>query len=237
MQRRKFSSGAAGALALAWLPIAPVRAQQASSSLATLGSGEASQGIKAALEQGVASAVNLLGRPGGFLENPKVRIPLPGYLEDAAGLLRMTGLGGRLDELVTAMNHAAEAAVLLAKDMLLDAVRSMSLTDAKSILAGGATSVTDFFARKPRSTLFERFLPVAARATENVGAASLYNQIAGKAAGFNLVKSEDAKIENYVANKTLDGLYLMIGEEEKKLRANPLSAGSDLLRKVFGAVR
>ena len=236
MQRRKFSSSAAGALALLWLPMAPARAQ-GSSSLAALSGGEASQGVKAALEQGVASAVNLLGRPGGFLENPKVRIPLPGYLEDAAGLLRMTGLGGRLDELVTAMNHAAEAAVPMAKDMLVDAVRSMSVSDAKSVLAGGETSVTDFFARKTRAPLYQRFLPVAARATENVGAATLYNQIAGKAAGFNLVKSEDAKIESYVANKTLDGLFLMIGEEEKKLRANPLSAGSDLLRKVFGSLK
>lgn len=235
MQRRKFSSGMAGMLALALSSVAPARAQQ--SSLAALSSGEASQGIKAALEQGVASAVSLLGRPGGFLENPKVRIPLPGYLEDAAGLLRMTGLGGRLDELVAAMNHAAEAAVPLAKDMLLDAIRSMSLSDAKSILAGGATSVTDFFARKTRSTLYERFLPVAARATENVGAASLYNQVAGKAAGFKLVKSEDAKIESYVANKALDGLFLMIAEEEKKLRANPVGAGSDLLRKVFGSLK
>ncbi|MEO8248593.1 MAG: DUF4197 domain-containing protein [Burkholderiales bacterium] len=232
MQRREFSSGSIIALALGLLPAA-ARAQP----LASLSSGEATQGLKAALEQGAISAVNLLGKPGGFLENPKVRIPLPGYLEDAAGLLRMTGLGGRLDELVTAMNRAAEQAVPMAKDMLVDAAKSMSVTDAKNVLTGGETSVTDYFAKKTRAPLFKEFLPVAARATENVGAASLYNQVAGKAAGFNLVKAEDAKIEGYVANKALDGLFLMIGEEEKKLRANPLGASSDLLRKVFGSLK
>ena len=125
----------------------------------------------------------------------------------------------------------------MAKDMLVDAAKSMSVTDAKNVLTGGETSVTDYFAKKTRAPLFKEFLPVAARATENVGAASLYNQVAGKAAGFNLVKAEDAKIEGYVANKALDGLFLMIGEEEKKLRANPLGASTDLLRKVFGSLK
>lgn len=235
MQRRKFSSGALGALTLALLPLAAGHAQPSPG--ASMSSGEAAQGIRAALEQGALQAIDLLGRPGGFLENPRVRIPLPGYLEDAAGLLRMAGLGGRLDELVAAMNHAAETAVPMARDLLVGAVGSLSISDAKQLLAGGATAATDFFARKTRAPLYAQFLPVAARATEKAGAAALYNQVAAKAAGFNLIKSEDAKIESYVANRTLDGLFLVLGEQEKKLRANPAGAGSELLRRVFGALR
>ena len=238
MQRRQFSrrslavlGGGAFCFGLA-LP-----AQAAMPSLANLSSGEASQGLKAALERGATFAVDQLGRPGGFLENPAVRIPLPGFLNDAAGALRMMGMGQRLDELVTSMNRAAEAAVPMARDLLVNTIQSMSVSDAKAVLTGGDTAATDYFAKATRSQLFGRFLPVAAHATENVGAATLYNQIAGKVSSFGLVKAEDAKLENYVANRALDGLYLMIGEEEKKIRANPLAAGSDLLRKVFGGLK
>lgn len=242
MQRREFSSRSLGALVggFGWVA-APTSARAAalsSPALAELSSGDAMQGLKAALERGAAFAVEQLGRPGGFLENPAVRIPLPGFLNDAAGALRMMGLGARLDELVTAMNRAAEAAVPLARDLLTGAIRSMSVSDAKAVLvAGGATAATDYFARQTRPQLFERFLPVAARATESVGASAQYNLIAGKVAGSGLVKAEDAKLETYVANRALDGLYLMIGEEEKKIRQNPSAAGSELLRRVFGGLK
>lgn len=239
MQRRQFSGQsltAIGGMVLG-LWAAPTTAARAAASLADLTSGEASQGLKAALERGAVLAVDQLGRPGGFLENPAVRIPLPGFLNDASGALRMMGMGQRLDELVTAMNRAAEAAVPMARDLLVNTIQSMSLSDAKGVLTGGDTAATDYFARATRSQLFTRFLPVAARATENVGAAAQYNQIAGKVSSFGLVKAEDAKLENYIANRALDGLYLMIGEEEKKIRQNPLAAGSDLLRKVFGGLK
>lgn len=241
MQRRKFNGRSVHALAgmvlLAAAPWSMRPAQALTPAVDALSSAQAGQGVQAALREGVAFAVDRLGRPGGFSENPAVRIPLPGFLNDAAGALRMMGLGARLDELVLAMNRAAEAAVPLARDLLLDAVRSLSVADAKGLLTGGDTAVTDFFASKTRAPLFQRFVPVAARATENVGAAAQYNQIAGKVANFGLVKAEDAKLEHYVANKTLDGLYLMIGEEERKIRQNPMAAGSELLRKVFGTTR
>lgn len=233
MQRRNFSSASVCTLVFAALGAPLARAL----TLGNLSNAEASQGLKAALEQGAASAVSLLGRPGGFLDNPKVRIPLPGYLDDAAKMLRMVGQGQRLDELTVAMNRAAEQAVPLAKDMLVGAARSMSVTDAKNILAGGDTSVTNFFAEKTRAPLFQRFLPIAEKATENVGAASMYNQIAGKIAGFGPDQAKSVRIEDYVANKSLDGLYLMIGDEEKKLRQDPLGASSDIVRKVFGALK
>ena len=206
-------------------------------SLGDLTNAEASQGLKAALEKGALAAVGLLGKTDGFLGNDKVRIPLPGFLEDAAKLLRTLGQGKRIDELVTSMNRAAETAVPLAKDLLVGAVKSMNVTDAKNILSGGDTAVTGFFVEKTRAPLSEKFLPVVTQATEKVGLAEKYNQLAGKAAGMGLMKKEDANIQQYVTGKSLDGLYFMIGEEEKKIRQDPVGAGSAILKKVFGALK
>jgi transposase len=162
---------------------------------------------------------------------------LPGYLNDAAQLLRTLGQGDRIDELSTAMNRAAEAAVPLSKNLLLKAVQTMSVTDAKDILSGGNTAVTEFFATKTRPGLSETFLPVVTKATAKVGLAEKYNQFAGKASEMGLMKKEDATIQQYVTGKTLDGLYFMISEEEKKIRQNPVGYGSALLGKVFGALK
>ena len=234
MQRRNFNQ--AGVSALGLLIFATYH-QAHAVSLGNLSNADASNGLKTALEKGVLSAVALLGKTDGFLGNPKVRIPLPGYLEDAAKLLKNFGQGQRIDELTTAINRAAEAAVPMGKDLLVSAVRSMNVNDAKNILTGGDTSVTTFFAEKTRAPLGIKFLPVVTRATEKVGLANKYNEFAGKAAGFGLVSKEDANIQQYVTGRTLDGLYRMIGEEEQKIRQDPVGTGSAILQKVFGALK
>jgi len=234
MRRRNFNQVSVSALGL--LIWATCRQAQALS-LGDLSNADASKGLKAALEKGVVAAVALLGRTDGFLGNPKVRIPLPGYLEDASKLLRNFGQGPRIDELVTAINRAAEAAVPMGKDLLVSAVRDMNVNDAKNILSGGDTSVTNFFAEKTRAALGLKFLPAVTQATEKVGLANKYNEFAGKAANFGLVKKEDANLQQYVTGKTLDGLYLIIGEEEKKIRQNPVGTGSAILQKVFGSLK
>lgn len=198
---------------------------------------DAASGVRAALEKGATSAVSLLGRSGGFLGNPKVQIPLPGFLEDAAKLLKMTGQQKRVDELITAMNRAAEAAVPEAKPLLINAVKSMSVEDARKVLTGGDNSVTQFFAGKTREPLAEKFLPIVTKATEKVSLAEKYNAVASKAMGLGLVKKEEANVQQYVTGKALDGLFLMIGEEEKKIRQNPAAAGSAILKKVFGSLK
>lgn len=234
MDRRKFNSVCLPVLGLG-LGLSATAARAVS--LADLSQGEAAQGLKAALEQGAKAAVTQLGQTDGFLGNEKVRIPLPGYLNDAASLLRTFGQGPRLDELVTAMNRAAEAAVPLARDLLLGAVRGMSVSDAKNILGGGETSVTAFFAEKTRVPLSQKFLPLVTRSTEKVGLADKYNQMAGRAAELGLMRREDASIQQYVTGKALDGLYLVIGEEERKIRRDPVGTGSAVLSKVFGALK
>jgi hypothetical protein len=234
MDRRHFNAHAASWLALL---SASVWNQAYALSLADLSNTDATKGLKEALEKGALSAIGILGAENGFLGNDRVRINLPGALNDAANLLRRFGQGGRVDELVTAMNRGAEAEVPQAKSLLSSAVQTMSVSDAKGILSGGDTAVTDFFASKTRPALAVTFLPVVTRATEKVGLADKYNEVAGKASDMGLMRKEDANIQQYVTNKTLDGLFLMISEEEKKIRQNPVGYGSAILTKVFGALK
>ncbi len=234
MKRRQFNQAGVSALSLC---IAAAYQQAHALSLGDLSNADASAGLKTALERGALSAIGLLGKPDGFLGNPLVRIALPGFLKDAGKLMKAIGQGKKVDELVTAMNRGAEQAVPFAKDLLVSAVKGMNVVDAKNILTGGDTSVTKFFAEKTRSPLVGKFLPIVTRATENVQLADKYNAVAGKAKGMGLVKEEDANIQQYVTGKSLDGLYTMIGEEEKKIRSNPAGAGSDILKKVFGVLK
>lgn len=228
MRRRDFTAAGVTVVGMAWFPAAFA---------ISITESDAAAGIRAALERGASSAVNLLGRTDGFLGNPKVRIPLPGFLNDAAKLLKATGQQKRVDELVTAMNRAAEQAVPEARTLLVNAVKSMSVEDARNIIAGGDNSVTEFFATKTREPLGVKFLPIVTRATEKVKLADRYNAVAGKAAGIGLLRKEDANIQQYVTGKALDGLYLMIGEEERKIRQDPVGTGSAILKKVFGSLK
>lgn len=234
MNRRHFNSLTA-ACSIALFFAAPSRGLALT--LTDLTSAQATQGLKAALEKGVRFAIDSLGKNNGFLGNDQVRIPLPGYLEDVAGLLRRLGQGARLDELTEAMNHAAEAAVPLARDVLVGAVKSMSVQDAKNILSGGDTSVTQFFADKTRSSLSDKFLPIIKKTTQRVSLADKYNRIASQAFSIGVLKGDQASLERYVTGKTLDGLYFMIGEEEKKIRQDPVGTGSAVLQRVFGALK
>ena len=232
MQRRNFTSALLSGTALGSLAVLA-----SPSWAAPISETDAASGIRAALERGAAAAVRLLGRPDGFLSNPKVRIPLPGFLNDAAKLLKLTGQQRRVDELVTAMNRAAEAAVPEARTLLVNAVRSMSVDDGRRILTGGDDSATRFFAEKTRTPLTARFLPIVAKATDKVALADKYNAVAGKAAGIGLLSEKDANLQQYVTGKALDGLYLTIGEEERKMRSDPVGTGSAILQKVFGSMR
>lgn len=205
--------------------------------LSQLTNQDAARGIKGALTTGVSTAIGKLGVPGGFLNNPKVKIPLPPALDEIARGMRMLGRGRDADELVAAMNQAAEQAVPEAKDLMVRAVKAMSIEDAKNILTGGDESVTQFFRAKTAAPLGLKFLPLVKRATDRVGLAQKYDQFAAQGAKLGLVKGDEANIEQYVTRKALDGLYLMIGEEERAIRQNPLQAGSAIVSKVFGALK
>ncbi|MDP5009381.1 MAG: DUF4197 domain-containing protein [Glaciimonas sp.] len=198
---------------------------------------DASSGLKAALTKGADVAVAKLGVENGFLNNEQVKIGLPGVLQQAMPLLRMTGQGQKIDALIVSMNHAAEAAVPLAKPLLLDAVKSMSVTDAKNILTGGDTSVTDFFKAKTAAPLAVKFLPMVKKVTDQNGLSAQYNGIMGMAGSTGLVPENAKTVEGYVTQRAMDGLFLMIGQEEKAIRQDPIGAGSAIIGKVFGALK
>ena len=205
-------------------------------SLADLTNKDAAGGLKEALTQGAGKAVDLLGKNDGFLGNPQVKIPLPENLQKAEGFMRKMGMGKYADELVTTMNRAAEAAVPEAKTLLVNSIKQMSLQDAKSILTGGDDAATQYFKRTTSAPLTGKFKPIVQKAMAKVKLAEKYDEFAGKAAKLGLVKDEDAHLENYVTAKALDGLYLMIGEEEKTIRRDPVGAVGSLAKKVFGAL-
>jgi hypothetical protein len=204
--------------------------------LAELSNQDAVSGLKAALTQSSAMAVSKLGSPGGFLGNPRVRIPLPGSLNKAAGLMRSLGMGKYADELETTMNRAAEAAVPEGKAVLVDAVKKMTVQDAKTILTGGNDSATQYFKSTTSAALTAKFLPIVKNATSKVGLAQQYNTFAEQGAKLHLLNDKQASLEGYVTQKTLDGLFLMMAEEEKAIRQNPLGQTSKLVKKVFGAI-
>lgn len=205
--------------------------------LADISNQDAVEGLKDALIQGSGRAVSQLSAPDGFLGNDKVRIPLPESMKRVERGLRMIGKGKEADELVTAMNRAAEQAVKEATPLLVSAVKGMSVRDAKGVLTGGEDAATQYFKRKTAEPLAQRFLPIVKRATARVELAQQYNQLAGQAAQWGLVRKEDANLDEYVTRKALDGLFVVIAEQERAIRRDPMGAATTVAKKVFGAVR
>ena len=209
----------------------------AQANLDALSNRDAVSGLKAALEKGSGVAVDLLGKTDGFFGNGAVKIPLPDSLKKYEKLMHSVGMGKYADELVLTMNRAAEAAVPEAKKLFVDSIRKMSVQDAKGVLTGGQTSGTDYFRRSTTDALRAKFLPIVKKATAKVKLAEKYNQYAQKGVQFGLVKKEQANLDDYVTQKALDGLFYMVAEEEKKIRQDPVRAGSDIIKKVFGALK
>lgn len=225
-RRRRFSL-----LILGMLITVPAAAQ-----LQALSSKDAAGGLRAALSQSIGTAVAQLGANNGFLNDPKVAIPLPPTLEKADRALRMVGMSGQADELRVTMNHAAEQAVAQAKPVFEDALRRMTLTDAKAILTGGDNAGTQYFRQATSAQLSVKFKPIVAAATAKLKLASQYDEVAGKAAQFGLISSADANLDDYVTARALDGLFSRIADEERAIRKDPLGQANSLIRKVFGAL-
>jgi len=201
-----------------------------------LSNADASNGLKAALIQGANKAVSNLGAVDGFFGNKQVKIPLPEAMQKAEKAMRMFGMGKQADELVLKMNRAAEAAVPEAKALLIDSVKKMTLNDAKAILTGPQDSATQYFKKTTSLPMGEKFLPIVKSATEKVKLAQQYNKFAEMGNKYGLVKKEDANLEQYVTQKTLDGVYLMMAQEEAAIRKDPIGQASSLIKKVFGAI-
>ncbi len=194
-------------------------------------------GLKEALTQGAETSVASLAKENSFLGNDKVRIPLPENLQKVDGLLRQFGMGSYSDELITSMNRAAEAAVPEAKNLLVGAVKKMTVADVKGILTGGDDAATQYFRKNTEEALTGKFKPIVSKSMEKVNLAEKYDQFAGKGAKFGLVDQRDAKLDDYITRKAMDGLFTMMAEQEKAIRANPLQATGTLAQKVFSALK
>ncbi len=201
-----------------------------------LASDEIVSGLREALEKGVRIAVDLLGQPDGFFANPKVRIPLPEHLQQLSSGLRLLGQDKYADEFELTMNRAAEAAAPEARAIFMDAIRDMSIEDARKILDGADDAATQYFRKVGEERLRERMQPVIEQATGQAGVTSAYNNLT-KSLEFlgDVVDTRSLDLNNYVTGKALDGLFLMIAEEERRIRENPVERTTDLLKKVFGS--
>jgi hypothetical protein len=191
-------------------------------------------GLKQALQVGTERAIASTSKPGGFLDDPLLRIALPDDLDRMAKGLRTVGLGSRVDELEVAMNRAAEAASAEAATVFWDAIRSMTISDAMGILHGGDAAATEYFRSRTEGTLRERFSPVVDDAMKQVGLVQLYDQLVGRSQLLGLFGSPTVELNRYVTDQTLDGLFLVLAGEEKRIREDPVARSTDLLRTVFG---
>ena len=192
-------------------------------------------GIKEALAIGTEKAVNSLSKADGYFGNKAVKILMPKNIQKVAEMARMAGYEKQVDEFVLSMNRAAEAAVPVAAKIFGDAIRGMTVDDVRGILTGGDTAATDFFSRKTRDKLYAAFKPVVAKKVGEVGATRAYTDMMGRFEKVPMMGGRQSlDLDDYVTNKSLDGLFRMVGEEEKKIRTNPAARTTDLLRTVFG---
>ncbi len=218
-------------------PAAATLSAPAGAGLAQFSTQDQVGGLKQALTQGAETAVSSLARKDGYLGNDKVRIPLPENLQKADKMMRRLGMEKYSDELVAAMNRAAEAAVPQAKTLFVGAIRKMTVSDARGILSGGDDAATRYFRGKTEADLAGKFKPIVSKAMQKVQLAEKYDQFAGKGAEFGLIDRRDANLNDYVTRKALDGLFLMMAEQEKAIRADPLQATGKLAKQVFSAIK
>jgi hypothetical protein len=212
---------------------------------ANLPTSDIAAGLKEALAKGTTHAINSLGRTDGFWGNAKVRIPLPGKLKQVGDLARQLGQGDKVDAFQLSMNRAAEKAVPQVADIFGDAIRKMTLQDARGILTGGDHAATDFFRRVAGDALTARIHPIVAQATDRVGVTQKYKALTSAsggnlgnvlgALGGNDDKRNPLDLDDYVTAQTLNGLFTVIGEQEQSIRKNPAARTTDLLKKVFGS--
>ena len=216
------------------LPQFPGSSGQTGSMPSSVGQVKIGQALKQALQVGTENAVKLTGRTDGYFRNEAIKILVPERLKTLESGLRMLGYGQQMDELVLGMNRAAEHAAPAAKEIFFDAIGEMTIDDARKILDGAPTAATDYFKGKTTGRLTTAFTPIVEKSMSQVGVTRQYNELLAQARALPFVNVEQFDLDKYVVGKSLDGLFVVVGEEEKKIRTNPQARVTDLLRDVFG---
>jgi hypothetical protein len=230
-ERRRFVA----VLASAWLVACAGAGGSLSDLLASASSdGKVVSGLKQALEIGTRNAVDLTSSENGYLDNPLIRIKLPDALDKMASGLRIVGFGAQVDELEVAMNRAAEQGASEATEVFWQGIRQMTFSDAVGILNGGDTAATDYFERTTRDTLRARFEPIVSSKMDEVGVVRSYDQLIGRYEAIPFTSKPSFDLRSYVTDKSLDGLFTILGKEERKIRTDPAARVTPLLQQVFG---
>jgi hypothetical protein len=192
------------------------------------------RGLKEALTIGTGNAVSLVSLKDGYFSNQAIKILMPEKIQKVADVLGTVGYQKQVDEFILSMNRAAEKAAPQAKSIFVSSIKEMTFEDAKKILNGGDTAATEFFKGKTAGKLSEAFKPIISSSMDEVGATRSYKEMMGKYTALPFMKAESLDLDQYVTNKSLDGLFFMVGQEEKKIRTNPAARVTDLLKTVFG---
>ena len=200
----------------------------------TLDKDTVAAGLKEALSIGSQNAVKAGSQVDGYFKNPAIKIPLPEKVQKVEKPLRKIGLSKQVDEFIVTMNRAAEKSAPQAKDILVGAVKEMTIVDAINILKGGDTAATEYMRSKTYDKLYGAFKPTVTKAVMDVGVTKSYQQLVDKAKKSRLIKDESLDLDHHVTSKALDGLFYLLGQEEKKIRKDPVAQVTDLLKKVFG---
>jgi len=199
-----------------------------------LSSSKIASGLKEALQVGATNAVNLTGKRDGYFGNQVIKILMPKNLRPLEKGLRAVGYGPKVDDFILSMNRSAEAAAPAARKIFVDAILSMSFEDARKILSGGDTAATDYFKNKTTEKLIEAFRPVVEKTMDQNSVTQQYKLLVGQAQSIPFMRSPNMDITNYVVSQALNGLFYMLGQEERKIRTDPAARTTTLLKQVFG---
>jgi hypothetical protein len=202
--------------------------------VSALTSAQAGDGLKEALSRGISTSVASTGKPGGYFDDAAIKILMPPKLQTVEKGLRAAGMGPKVDAFIKSMNSAAEDAAPAAKAILLDALKSMSIEDAKGIVTGGNTAGTEYFKRTTSAKVSAAFKPIVEKAMEKVGVTEQFQALMAKAPSMPFMKTPTVDINAYVLQKSVDGLFVVMGQEETKIRTNPAAQVTPLLKSVFG---
>ena len=191
-------------------------------------------GLREALTIGTEKAVKNVSRMDGYFADEMIKILMPEKIQEVADILGKIGYRKEVDEFVLSMNRAAEKAAPQAASFFIDAIKEMSFDDAEKILNGGDTAATEFFKRKTSDKLYKAFKPTVSSSMNDVGATHKYKTMMSKYESLPFVDKQSLDLDHYVTNKALEGLFYMVGQEEKKIRTDPAARVTDLLKTVFG---
>ncbi|HEY9045770.1 MAG TPA: DUF4197 domain-containing protein [Ohtaekwangia sp.] len=202
---------------------------------APLTTAEVGEGLKEALVKGISNGSDLASQLDGYFKNPRIKIPFPPDVKKVEDKLRQVGLGSEVDKFVMTLNRGAEDAAKEAKPIFINAIKQMTIQDAWGILRGSENAATEYLKRTTTAQLREKFQPVIANSLNKVNATKYYSDIVTQYNRIPLVEKVNPDLNDYATTKAMDGLFLLIADEEKKVRQDPVARTTELLKKVFGS--